>query len=173
MDKAARWRWTVWVGALLATLGAIYYPAASDEVSEAIPAPKRTDKTSTVSVSSIPAVADAVNPPDPEYADPFAPRGWQAPPPPVQQQVAVVPAEPVAPPTPQGPPPLPYRFVGRLNDAGEQVVYLSHGDQALSAHVGETLEGTYKVLGIEPLSIAFEYLPTGEKQQLILTAIEN
>lgn len=60
-----------------------------------------------------------------------------------------------------------------MNDDGQQLVYLSHGEQAVVARNGETLEGTYKVLGIDPQRIEFEHLPTGEKQVLALTANDN
>ncbi|MEH6459746.1 hypothetical protein [Chitinimonas sp. JJ19] len=83
--------------------------------------------------------------------------------------VVVAPALPVE---PAGPPPLPFKFMGRLHDGGEQVVYLSQGEQTLIARVGETLGATYKVLGLDAQRIEFEYLPTGDKQQLALPASE-
>ncbi|WP_284196769.1 hypothetical protein [Chitinimonas prasina] len=104
-------------------------------------------------------------------ANPFAPRNWQAPPLPVVTPTPVVVA-PALPVEPAGPPPLPFKFMGRLHDGGEQVVYLSQGEQTLIARVGETLGATYKVLGMDAQRIEFEYLPTGDKQQLALPASE-
>lgn len=87
-----------------------------------------------------------------EDTDPFAPRGWQAPPPILEAPKAVVQAAP--PPTPAAPPgapPLPYKFMGRMNDdtdSGGQVIYLSKGDQMVTVQGGETLDDTYKVLSV-------------------------
>jgi hypothetical protein len=60
-----------------------------------------------------------------------------------------------------------------MNDDGEQLLYLSRGDQTFIARSGETLEGAYKVLGIDAQGIEFEHLPTGEKQTLTIPASEN
>ena len=173
MDKAARVRWAVLLGTLAVTVAAIFYPMPQSDAAQAASHPAQAAKV----VLGSPAADDtiAASMPDAEAdTDPFAPRGWQAPPPPplVQQTVAAT-AQQIAPTAPPGPPPLPFRFVGRLNDGGQQVVYLSHGEQTVIARNGETLEGTYKVLGIEPQRIEFEHIPTGEKQVLALTATDN
>ncbi|GGC87189.1 hypothetical protein [Undibacterium terreum] len=170
MDKAKRLRWAFLMGALSLTIAAIYFPVDADEgVSEAA---DRKAKIATKSAPT-PQIADSSASTTTETEiDPFAPRGWQAPPILVQQQVVAT-VQVSAPPGPVGPPPLPFRFMGRMNDDGQQVVYLSRGDQAIIARNGDTLEGTYKVLGIEQQRIQFEYLPTGEKQELALTATEN
>jgi len=105
--------------------------------------------------------------------DPFAPRHWQAPPPPpVAAAPPPTPVAPVAPMAPAGPPPLPFKFMGQFGDDGKQVVYLSHGEQVLLPQTGATLEGEYKVLSMDAQRIEFEYLPTGAKQFLSITAQE-
>ena len=171
MDKAARWRWTILLCALIGTLGAIFYP--SDEDAPA-PAPK-------VGLPAVKAVAAAASPvvnvnasDDNGDPDPFAPRGWQAPPPPAPPapSVAAVVA-PVAPAEPVGPPPLPFRFVGGMTDGADQVVYLGRGDEALVAHAGDVLERTYKVTSITATQIEFEHIPTGQKQALAFPARDN
>jgi hypothetical protein len=63
--------------------------------------------------------------------------------------------------------------MGRLNNGGVEVVYLSRGDQTLIARDGETLEGAYKIVGMNRQQIEFEHLPTGEKQMLTIPASEN
>ena len=63
--------------------------------------------------------------------------------------------------------------MGRMNDgadAAQQMVYLSKGDQVTVVQGGETLDGTYKVLHVEPDHIEFEHIPTGEKQVLNIAA---
>lgn len=174
MDKAARIRWAVLLSALCATVAAIFYPVATP-----------VDKTSAVVRHRTPKLATAAPVPapvtmrglwDPLLADPFAPRKWDAPPPaPVPMPAAPAPAPAVAAVVvpPAGPPALPFQFVGQMTDSTQQVVYLSLGDQALLARVGEVLEGTYKVLAITPVQIEFEHIPTGQKQALVFPSRNN
>jgi len=109
--------------------------------------------------------------------DPFAPRGWQALPAPPAAPVAAPPAvvAPVAPPVIEAPvaPALPYAFMGRFDDGGRQVVYLSRNEQTFVVTPGETLEGMYKVLVMDPRRIEFEHIPTGTKQVLTIPAPNN
>ncbi|GAB3265894.1 hypothetical protein [Chitinimonas naiadis] len=173
MDKASQRRWWIWLGLLGATIAAMVYPTEEDgaAVSE-VAQPNRPAAVSAVPGQPVASAASEPSAALPDMkADPFAPRGWQAPPPPPPPAPVVV--APIAPPAPVGPPPLPYRFMGRLNDGGDQVIYLSHGDQTVIARAGETLESTYKVLGIDAQRIEFEYLPTGDKQSLTIAAPEN
>jgi hypothetical protein len=103
-----------------------------------------------------------------EADDPFAPRSWLAPPPSPPPQVLVRQAPAAAmPPVPAGPPPLPYRFVGRMDGDGTEIIYLTRGgDQSIVARTGETLDSAYKVVTIDRQMIEFEHLPSGEKRRL-------
>jgi hypothetical protein len=174
MDKTAKRRWAVLLGALALTIAAIVLPDGDPDGAGSVVQVARSDrprKTSTpaVEVDRAQPTLDTSEP-----VDPFAPRGWQAPPPPVPAAVIQqATASPVEPPPPAGPPPLPFKFMGRLNDGGAEVVYLSRGDQTVVARDGETLEGTYKVVGVSRQQIEFEYLPTGEKQALAIPVTEN
>lgn len=172
MDKAARRRWLVLLSVLAMTLGAIFYPEEGESLAHSKPVAKSM-ASPAVAVSGSPESLPA----DLLYVDtdPFAPRGWQpAPAPaPVAPKVLTVTTAPETPPLPAGPPALPFRFVGSMNDSDEQVVYLGRGEQALVARTGETLEGTYKVLGINAQQIEFEHLPTGEKQTLLFPTPNN
>lgn len=173
MDKATRIRWTILLAALCATVAAIFYPLTPAEI--ALPAIAKPRL----------AVQAPITPPkqsvirgmwEPLLADPFAPRRWDSPAPvfqaPVVPVVALAPvAEVVV--APAGPPALPFRFVGQMNDSAQQVVYLAVGEQALLARAGEVLEGTYKVLAITPLQIEFEHIPTGQKQALVFPPRSN
>lgn len=174
MDKAARIRWSILLTALCATLVAMFYPV--DEPQSApltvarvqAPAPK----AAAAPVAAAALAGQGVW--EPLLEDPFAPRRWDAPappPPPVVATAAPVVAEVVV--APPGPPPLPFQFVGQMNDSSDQVVYLARGEQALLARTGETLEGTYKVLAITPVQIEFEHLPTGQKQALVFPSRNN
>ena len=106
--------------------------------------------------------------------DPFAPRNWMSPAP------APEPAKPGAPTRevaavvlPQGPPALPFKFAGRMNDGDDQVIYLARGETALIARNGDVLESTYKIVGISATQIEFEHLPTGQKQALPFPGLEH
>lgn len=173
MDKAARLRWVILLTVAAITAAFSFYPESDDG---AVLNPNRTGKHAEVArTKAAPATVEPQVIDSDDSLDPFAPRGWQLPPPPAPTPVAVaaVPAVPVAPPAPVGPPPLPYKFMGAMNDDGNIVIYLSRGDQALVARGGETLDGTYKVLAIDSQHIEFEHLPTGEKQSLSIPASEN
>lgn len=172
MDKAARIRWGFLLTALCATLAAMFYPVET---------PVDVLPKSSQPRAQKPASAAALKPVvirglwEPLLADPFAPRRWETPAPVVPAPVVPVAAAPVAEVVvaPPGPPPLPFRFVGQMNDTAQQVVYLSVGEQALLARAGEVLEGTYKVLAITPVQIEFEHIPTGQKQALVFPPRNN
>ncbi|TFW09519.1 hypothetical protein E4K72_05600 [Oxalobacteraceae bacterium OM1] len=169
MDKAAKQRWTILLSALSATLAAVFYPL--DELSESVQPVQ--SRPATVSKASIPVsperdYADASGD-DVSSIDPFASKGWQQPPPqPVTQAAPTTVAAPTAPPEPVGPPPLPFKFMGRLNDGGSEVVYLSKGDQTVVAHPGDVIDGMYRVTAMTRQQIEFEHVPTGDKQVLSL-----
>lgn len=170
MDKAARIRWACLLSILAVCIAAALYPMAEPETGSAVvnttiratSAPEASARQEQVLAAET-AVA---------RADPFAPRGWNPPPPPPPPAPASAPAvmQTVA---PAGPPPLPFQFVGRMNDGGAQTVYLLRGEQTIVARSGEMLDAAYKVLGIEGQRIDFEYTPTGAIQSLTLPGQDN
>jgi hypothetical protein len=173
----ARVRWAVILCVLALTVGAIFYPTA-EESGDVVPA--RADRDTARRAGSVAPVATsgaaaATQPHGPDWVasddDPFMARGWQAAPAPVPVQAARA-VEPVvvADTAPPPPPPLPYQFVGQMVDDGNQVIYLSRGDQVLLARQGETVEGTYKVLNIGATQIEFETLSSGLRQTLPIPA---
>lgn len=172
MGEAVKLRWMVLLSALMLTLAAMVYPTGQDDVAESTIVPPRVPKKHIEKPGVAPLVA-AITSIDSDF-DPFAPRGWQAPPPPSStQKVTPVIAAPVEVQAPAGPPPLPFRFMGRLNGEDEQVVYLNLGGKALIARAGEVLENTYKVLSINARDIEFEHIPTGESQSMSIPTSDN
>lgn len=173
MDKAARKRWTILLGVLALTVGAIFYPLDKTRSKGEVVGLARSATPSVAGGASItaPSALEQLAQPVPDD-DPFSPRGWQAPPPPEPKKVVPVVIAPVAPPAPVTPP-LPFKFMGRFNDGDQQVLYLSLGDKTLIVHNGDALEGGYKVLGIHAQGIEFEYGQTGDKQTLPLPATDN
>jgi hypothetical protein len=172
MGKGSRRRWAILLILAAATAAASFYPTADLSLSE----PVRSNKRISHVTSAAPAVVNEVQAIDTtEDLDPFAPRGWKPPPPPAPEPIKSVPvvAAPIVPPAPVGPPPLPFKFMGAMNDDGTQVIYLSRGDQTVIARSGENLDSTYKVLNIDNQRIEFEYLPSGEKQTLTIPTSDN
>ncbi|HSY26641.1 MAG TPA: hypothetical protein VK832_03975 [Burkholderiaceae bacterium] len=172
MGKGSGQRWAILLTLAAATAAASFYPTADTSLLE----PVHSNKRIAHNMSATPAVVNEVQAIDPtEDLDPFAPRGWKPPPPPAPAPIKSTPivAAPIAPPAPVGPPPLPFKFMGAMNDDGAQVIYLSRGDQTVIARSGENLDSSYKVLNIDSQHIEFEYLPSGEKQTLTIPTSDN
>ncbi|WP_269532640.1 hypothetical protein [Chitinimonas sp. BJYL2] len=180
MDKASQRRWLILGSVLAATVIAMLYPVeqpdATLEVTEsavreaALALVPAAPKQSAPVASPAPTVTAATELPD-TIPDPFANKGWTAPPPaPVP---VAAPAPVVSAPIPVGPPPLPFKFLGRFNDGGQDVVYLSRGEQMLIAKAGEALDASYKVIALTASQIEFEHLPTGEHQSLALSTSDS
>lgn len=94
--------------------------------------------------------------------DLFAQHSWYVPPPPPPPRVAGPPPKPVA-------PPLPYAFLGSYARTGDKPVYfLVRGDRVFDAHVGDVLEGTYRVEAVANGQLKLVYLPLQEEQALFV-----
>ena len=77
---------------------------------------------------------------------------WLAPPAPVEAPRA---------------PPLPFRFMGQLDDGrGNQTYFLARGTAMLSVSLGETIDSTYVLERVELGALHFTYLPLRERQSL-------
>lgn len=173
MDSSQRRRWAVILTALALTLAAILLSPAPAEIVEVSvrrgPVPNSGQSTQASAVAIAPVFEEEAS------ADPFEKRGWDEPPPvqapvvppaPVERAVAPVAVEP------SGPPPLPYRYVGRFSDDSGAVVYLARGEVAVVARVGETLDGIYKIAALQARSVEFEHLSTGTKQSLPIPEVD-
>lgn len=162
---APRRRLLLW-GSLALTLVAV---AWVDFGEDAGPAKKKTRQVARWAPTATPApTARAV--PDPaaptladlarrKYAagsaDLFPARGWQP-------AAAITPAGPV------GPPPLPFAYIGKLEETGGTVVFLLHAERTLAVRQGNVIDGTYRVEKITPQSIVLRYLPLKQQQSLDL-----
>ena len=90
--------------------------------------------------------------------NPFAASSWLPPPPPVVQ------AAPEPPPPPTAPP-MPYLYLGKLDDSTlKPRVFLSRGDQLLIVSQGEVVEGQYRVESISDGDVVLIYLPLNQRQ---------
>ncbi|WP_426344810.1 hypothetical protein ACN9MU_15125 [Pseudoduganella sp. R-32] len=165
MDKATVVRKVILFSALAAT---VYVSiGTSDEAPVQVKIPtSETIQRPAVSVPGTMQVAEELGA-ESDGSDPFEPRNWVPAPPPPEPVKEVVAPPPIAPLTiPEGPPALPFQFMGRLKDGADEIVYLGRGDQPVVARAGEVLESTYKVISITPTQIEFEHLPTKQRQVL-------
>jgi hypothetical protein len=93
----------------------------------------------------------------------FAQHSW------VVLKPAPVPPPAAPPPPPPEPtaPPLPYTFVGSLSRDGHPPVYfLASGDRVIDAHVGDRLDGAYRLESAAGGELVFVYLPLNIRQSL-------
>jgi hypothetical protein len=87
--------------------------------------------------------------------DPFRNKSWYvAPPPP-------------PPPKPTAPP-LPFQYLGKINEAGETRVFLNHQGKHIIARLGDVINGTYSVEEISGGRMTFLYQPLNETQVLAI-----
>ncbi len=163
-------RWAILVTLLLATLVAGYL--ADDE-----PAPEQSKRKSRVAAKSAadgwhagareraPELAAVpLSFPEPAPAeeaaagkgiDPFRAKTWYVAPP------SPRPAKPTA-------PPLPFQYLGKLNEDGEIRVFLNHQGKHLIARVGDIINDTYRVEEISGGRMTFLYQPLKEIQVLAI-----
>lgn len=171
---------------LAGTLVAVWFAPEGD--AEVAPARERTpssaSETGTGSASTARAAADKSGTADLDVLG-IRPRGgdetgdrlgtlfsaapWAAPKPsvPVADKPVVE-----TPPEPPRAPPLPFKELGRYEEAGQTVVFLQYGEQNLVVRSGETIAGSYKVEGIGGTSMTLRYLPLNQVQTLELSGAQ-
>jgi hypothetical protein len=86
----------------------------------------------------------------------FASTSWAAPTPP--------PPPAAAPPPPPQAPPLPYSFVGLLEDSAKPTAFLSNKEALLIVAAGQTIDGNYRIDKVSSKEIILTYLPLNQKQ---------
>jgi hypothetical protein len=90
-------------------------------------------------------------------ADPFSPRSF------APQQAPGAAAAPEK----AGPPPLPFRYLGKIIEDGKLAVFLAQGDESLTVKAGDRI-GEYRVDAITETEVRFTYLPMKTKMSLPL-----
>jgi hypothetical protein len=63
-------------------------------------------------------------------------------------------------------PPLPFRYLGGIEDNDGQAVFLTDGGRTYVAHSGDTLDGRYRVAEITPQQVTLVFLPLAQQQIL-------
>lgn len=104
---------------------------------------------------------------DVKVSDLFQHKSWYVAPPPPP------PPPPVAPPPPPPPqaPPLPFRYLGRIEESPDRVTYyLTQGERLVVVAVGDTIDNTYRVESAQNGQMTLNYLPLEIKQSLHIGA---
>jgi hypothetical protein len=98
--------------------------------------------------------------------DPFPAKTWYVAPPPPP---APPPAEVLPPPKPTAPP-LPFQYMGKLEEpeSGKLVIYLAKGSESFSVSAGDTFDGVYRLDGVQRNKLRIFYLPLAIKQTLVI-----
>lgn len=161
---------TCLMGMLAVTLAATWYAAGIDEPEDLLTEPgdrtavadARGPTAPALSVAPVTAAGPAAPPApsalrlSPRGQDLFAVRSWQ-PPPPVAAPGPVM--KPVA-------PPLPFRYLGRLEEDDQVAVFVSDGTATRVLRQGETVSN-YRVEEINAQGMRLVYLPLNETQRLL------
>lgn len=95
-------------------------------------------------------------------ADPFAAHGL------VRAPKQVAEAAPPPPPSPPQAPPLPFRYIGRQDADGVQVIFLEQQEQVHIVRIGEQVAGGWRLDGASDEALTFTYLPLGQQRRLPL-----
>jgi hypothetical protein len=104
--------------------------------------------------------------------DLFAGRSWAPSPPPVPPVAVAAPVRKPEPPPPPAAPPLPFKYLGRIDDGERTVVFLRRDRKAISVTAGTRVDDAYRVESISESAVEFVYLPLATKQVLNLPAFK-
>jgi len=92
--------------------------------------------------------------------DAFRSAAWTPPPPPPPP-----PAPPPPPPPPPSAPPVPFSFVGLLEQkSSKPTAFLAKGESLVIAGVGDVIDGVYRVESLSPAGVVVTYLPLNQRQ---------
>lgn len=110
---------------------------------------------------SLPVLANAraVEKSEQQAADVFKSHSWFVPPPPARLAQAAV--------APPAPPPLPFTYLGAVQDGGQTVVFLSKAQRLYTVRKGEIFDGQYRLEDVGSGRIELVYLPLNAKQILV------
>lgn len=172
MDSRRRVFWLVFLGAaaLVAVVPELYFPEIEEAGDRPVAehgteqqgelATLRTTPTKPATAHSQAAPAAPL-----AQADLFAPHSWYVAPAPapvvVRPVVAPVAPQPMA-------PPLPFRFIGKLDDSQRLQVFLLNGERLHVVTVGDVIDGTYRVERIDAQQLTLTYLPMQQSQLLAI-----
>ncbi|AYF89985.1 secretion system X translation initiation factor [Pseudomonas sp. DY-1] len=130
----------------------------------AMPRPPRLAATPETAAQVPAPVASALSEVAVPAADLFAVQSWYVAPPPPPAMASVAPPPPPKPTAP----PLPFKFIGKMDDRQQMQVFLMRGEQVLVVREGDLIDKTYKVQRIDPERMTLVYLPLDIAQTLVV-----
>ena len=97
----------------------------------------------------------------------FGPRDFR-PEPPLPKRAIAQPgsAAPSAPPPPPSAPPLPFAYMGKLDESGATIVFLAMGERNLVVKPGDIIDNMYRLDQVSDNAVMLTHLPTGMQQSL-------
>jgi hypothetical protein len=103
-------------------------------------------------------------------SDPFGARDFRPPPPPKPKPMPgqLDAALAMPPPPPPQAPPLPFIYLGRLNEDQGTTVFLTAGDRNLVVKPGDVIDNTYKIEQVTDSAVVLTYLPMNQQQTLAI-----
>jgi hypothetical protein len=97
--------------------------------------------------------------------DLFATQSWYVAPVVTADQQAALDSAAVAPSVPTAPP-LPFQFIGKLEDSQQLQVFLQNGERLYVVRAGDVIDETYKIDRISATEMSLVYLPLKFAQTL-------
>ncbi|MDB5997491.1 MAG: hypothetical protein JWP42_4627 [Pseudomonas sp.] len=162
--RAVGWVAFFGMAAALAWLPDYFMPAEEGDGAVATVATPTASKTRgalpAAPAAGKPALVKDLSP----AGDLFAARSWKAAP-----TLASVIEQPVnLTPVVQVPsvPPMPFQFVGRLDDHSDLQVFLQNGEKIYVVRKGDVIDETWRIEGISDVELSFIYLPLHLSQTL-------
>lgn len=158
--------WVAFFGVAAALTWLPEYFTSSEEGDAAVAAVATPTKSKTrgalpaAAATGKPAVVKDLSP----AGDLFAARSWK-----VAPQLATVTEQPVnLTPVVQVPtaPPMPFQFIGKLNDRTDLQVFLQNGEKIYVVRKGDVIDDTWRIEGISDVELSFVYLPLHLSQTL-------
>jgi hypothetical protein len=150
------------IALLLAAAALAAFASAGPELAPApAPAAERTGnaRVERAPVSAIDDPGRAFQAqPLPEARDAFQTRNWQPPPAPPKPAPIVKPSAP----------PLPFAYLGRIEENGATTVYLRRGEDVVLAQPQKAIDANYRLEEAGAERLVFVYLPLQEQQVLTL-----
>jgi len=161
------------VGCLIATLLAAWSVPAEDASDITVTA-RTAGRSAAPAEDAGPAASVSVVSPRTERRRPqneepltlFDVAAWHAPAAPAPQTAAPVAIMAAAEPVASGALALPFRPLGRYDDAKGAVIFLLHGDQNLVVRRGDVFAEHYRLEVIDPGSVSIRHLPSDQLQSL-------
>lgn len=162
--RALGWVAFIGVAAVLTWLPEYFRQADDTDVEVAAVATSAKGNASGARKAQKPATAPAPIKDLSPVGDLFAAASWKAAP-----KLASVTEQPVnVAPAVQVPtaPPMPFQFIGRMDDRTDLQVFLQSGEKIYVVRKGDVIDETWKIEGISDLELSLVYLPLHLSQTL-------